>query len=114
MRCLARAHAPNCVSLRYENLGDPDTYQKLSRFLDTSSFDYQSQIGRVKDASNKTDPTAVLIRQRMDFLVPSPRLIQELVQAWENVAEEELTGPCLFRSATAPGALQQVGRFTSL
>jgi hypothetical protein len=63
-------HAPNCLTRRYEDLGGPKTYQKLSNFLNTSSFDYQKHIGKVKDPSNKTDPTAALIRRRMDFLQP--------------------------------------------
>lgn len=70
LHSLAQTYAPNCLSLHYEDLGDSNTYQKLAKFLETSSFDYRSQIGRVKDTSNKTDATAVLIRRRMDFLKP--------------------------------------------
>lgn len=67
---LAQTHGPNCLRLRYEDLGDPDTYRELSQFLETSSFDYKKQLGKVKDAANKTDPTALLIRQRMELLQP--------------------------------------------
>jgi hypothetical protein len=70
LQLLCQAHAANCLQLRYEDLGCSGTYQKLSKFLETSSFDYQSQLARVKDPSNKTDPTAVLIRERMEFLRP--------------------------------------------
>lgn len=68
LHSLSQAHAPNCLAIHYEDLAVPRTYQKLARFLRTSLFDYVSHIGRVRDASNKTDPTAVLIRRRMEFL----------------------------------------------
>ena len=68
MSCLRRT--PNCLSLCYEKLASPQTYRELSRFLETSPFKYQSHIGNVKDASNKADPTALLIRQRIDSLQP--------------------------------------------
>jgi hypothetical protein len=67
---LSQGLAPNCLALRYEDLGSPKTYHKLSKFLETSSFDYQKHIGKVKDAANKTDPTANLIRQRIEVLHP--------------------------------------------
>jgi hypothetical protein len=70
LQSLAQAHAPNCLQLRYEDLGNSRTYQRLSKFLQTSAFDHRSHVGRVKDASNKTDPTAVLIRRRMEALQP--------------------------------------------
>lgn len=67
---VTQAHAPNCLQLRYEDLGSAKTYQKLSKFLETSAFDHRSHVGRVKDASNKTDATAILIRRRMETLQP--------------------------------------------
>lgn len=70
LHSLSQAHASNCLALRYEDLGNPKLYLKLSRFLGTSPFDYKSVIGKVKDASNKTDRTALLIRRRMDHLQP--------------------------------------------
>lgn len=66
----AQAHPSNCLRLRYEDLGSPDTYQHLSDFLAASSFDYQTHLAKVKDASNKTDATAVLIRRRIELLQP--------------------------------------------
>jgi hypothetical protein len=70
LHVLSQAHAPNCLSLCYEKLASPQTYRELSRFLETSPFKYQSHIGNVKDAANKADPTALLIRQRIDYLQP--------------------------------------------
>jgi hypothetical protein len=70
LQSLLQAHMPNCLPLRYEDLGSPRTYRKLSRFLGTAAFNYQSHVDKVKDASNKTDPTALLIRQRIEFLQP--------------------------------------------
>lgn len=60
----------NCLRVRYEDLGGPRVYSDLSRFLRTSSFDFEHQIGLVKDASKKTDATAEAIRRRMKFLWP--------------------------------------------
>jgi hypothetical protein len=62
------AHAPNCLQIRYEDLGDAETHQKLVQFLETDSFDYQSRIATMKNAANKTDPTAILIWRRIDTL----------------------------------------------
>lgn len=70
LHALSQAHAPNCLLLRYEDLGSPEIYQKLSGFLGASSFDYQSHVDKVKDASNKIDPTAALIRSRIQLLHP--------------------------------------------
>jgi hypothetical protein len=70
LQSLILAHRGNCLSICYEDLRDPETYHELSRFLETSRFNYQSHIGKVKDPANKTDPTAVLIRQRIEFLKP--------------------------------------------
>lgn len=70
LHVLMKAHVANCLSLRYEDLGSPKTYQQLSKFLETSGFNYQSHVSKVKDAANKSDPTARLIRQRMQFLQP--------------------------------------------
>ncbi len=70
LHSLAQAHPANCLPLRYEDLRSPQTYQQLSDFLETSSFDYAGHIRKVKDASNKTGPTAVLIRRRMQLLEP--------------------------------------------
>jgi hypothetical protein len=58
------------LPVRYEDLGSPKTYHQLSKFLETSAFDYQMHVGKVKDAANKTDPTATLIRQRIEALHP--------------------------------------------
>jgi hypothetical protein len=66
----SKAHAPNCLALRYEDLACADTYQTLRRFLNSGPFDFEKHIGRVKDASNKTDPTAALIRCRIQLLRP--------------------------------------------
>ena len=68
LQSLLREHRSNCLSLRYEDLGSAGTYQKLADFLETSSFDYARHIGQVKDASNKTDPTASLIARRIQAL----------------------------------------------
>jgi Sulfotransferase family len=70
LHVLSQAHRPNCLQLQYEELGSPQAYQKLSTFLETSPFDYQRHLGKVKDASNKTDPTAVRVRQRIEQLQP--------------------------------------------
>ena len=70
LQSLLQAHPRNCLSLRYEDFGSSETYRKLATFLETSSFDYESHLVRVKDASNKTDAMAVLIRQRIEFLQP--------------------------------------------
>ena len=70
LHALVQSHAPNCLSLRYEDLASPKTYHDLSRFLETSSFNYKSHVSKVKDPSNKTDPTALLIRRRIEFLQP--------------------------------------------
>jgi len=70
LESLRQMHPSNCLALRYEDLASSETYRELSAFLETSPFDYQSRIRKVKDASNKTDATAVLIRQRIEFLQP--------------------------------------------
>jgi hypothetical protein len=70
LQCLLQAHAPNCLPVRYEDLGNPTTYHKLAIFLKSQSFDYKSHVGKVKDASSKADPTALLIRRRIEFLQP--------------------------------------------
>jgi hypothetical protein len=70
LQSLIQTHRSNCLPLRYEELGSARTYQKLARFLETSSFDYARHISQVKDASNKTDPTARLITRRIEFLHP--------------------------------------------
>ncbi|HEX5229788.1 MAG TPA: sulfotransferase [Bryobacteraceae bacterium] len=63
------AQAPGkCLKLRYEDLTDAGSYGRLSQFLDTSPFQYKTALARVKDASKKTDPTAVLIRRRLRAL----------------------------------------------
>lgn len=63
-------YAPQSRIVRYEDLQNHDTFPELARFLETDSFDYAKCIRRVRDASNKTDPTAQLIRQRMELLAP--------------------------------------------
>jgi len=70
LHALVEGHAPNCLTLRYEDLGDPKTYRELSKFLETSPFNFQSHVNKVKDAANKSDPTALLIRERIEFLRP--------------------------------------------
>jgi len=68
LQSLRQANPSNCLPVRYDDLGRARIYRDLSTFLETSSFDYASHIGKVKDASNKTDPTAVLIGRRIEFL----------------------------------------------
>jgi hypothetical protein len=70
LHSVADAHAANCRPVHFEDLGNPITYHQLSQFLETSSFNYQSQVEKVKDASNKTDLTALLIQRRIAFLRP--------------------------------------------
>ncbi len=70
LHSLSQACASKCLALHYEDLGGPKAYHQLSRFLETSSFDYRSHVEKVMDASNKTDPTAVLISRRIEFLQP--------------------------------------------
>jgi hypothetical protein len=70
LHVLSQAHAPNCLSLCYEKLASPETYDELSRFLETAPFNYRRHINGVKDASNKADPTASLIQQRIEYLQP--------------------------------------------
>jgi hypothetical protein len=70
LQAVAQAHRANCRSVRYEDLGSSATYHQLSKFLETSSFNYRSQIEKVKDASNKTDLTALLIQGRIASLRP--------------------------------------------
>jgi len=70
LHVLSQAHAQNWLPLRYEDLASPKTYHELSRFLEAAPFNYQSHVDRVKDASNKTDPTALLIQQRIAYLQP--------------------------------------------
>jgi hypothetical protein len=70
LNSLLHAHASNCLLLHYEHLGNPKSYQQLARFLGTSGFDFRSVVADVKDPSNKTDRTALLIRQRMQELQP--------------------------------------------
>jgi hypothetical protein len=62
------ANSSKCLQIRYEDLGKAETYQKLVHFLEADSFDYISRIAKVKNAANKTDPTAVLIQQRIGAL----------------------------------------------
>ena len=70
LNSLVQTHAPNCLPLRYEDLTNPKTYRELAKFLETSSFSFQSHVNKVKDAANKSDPTALLIRERIEFLRP--------------------------------------------
>ena len=65
---LAKTYAGNCLKLRYEDLKNAKSYERLSQFLEASPFDYPAALAKVKDASNKSDPTALLIRRRMKFL----------------------------------------------
>ncbi len=67
--------------MHYEDLASAQTYRELASFLETSSFDYQRIVGKVKDASNKTDPTALLIRSRMELL--EPRIVAATCKARE-------------------------------
>lgn len=72
-RCLdacSREHATNCLALRYEDLVSPKTYSRLSTFLDGSRLNYRRHLAKVMDTANKTDRTAQLIQERMDFLRP--------------------------------------------
>jgi hypothetical protein len=67
LHSLARMHALNSFLVRYEDLGHANLYPQLAKFLNTSLFDYRKITAR-KDASNKTDPTALLIRRRIQLL----------------------------------------------
>jgi len=40
LQSVVQAHAANCRPVRYEDLGNPATYHQLSKFLETSSFNY--------------------------------------------------------------------------
>ncbi len=68
LRSFLQVRPSACMAIRYEDLRNPHTYRKLSNFLEASSFDFGACLGKVKDASGKTDPTAVLVRQRIQFL----------------------------------------------
>ena len=81
LRSLLETYAPNSLALHYEDLASAQTQRRLASFLDTSSFDYQRIIAKVKDASNKTDPTALLIRSRMELL--GPRIVAATCKARE-------------------------------
>ena len=70
LHAFVQGHPPNCLPLRYEDLANPKTYRELSKFLETSPFNFQSHVNKVKDAANKSDPTALLIRERIEFLRP--------------------------------------------
>jgi hypothetical protein len=70
LQSVAQAHAANCRRIRFEDLGSPATYHQLSKFLETASFNYRSQVEKVKDPSNKTDLTALLIQRRIASLRP--------------------------------------------
>ena len=67
---LSRKYPASSLLLRYEDLGSPQTYEEISGFFRTSGFEYKSRLRRVHDASNKTSPTAALIRQRIEALQP--------------------------------------------
>ena len=41
-----QTHAPNCLPLRYEDLTNPKTYRELAKFLETSSFSFQSHVDK--------------------------------------------------------------------
>ena len=66
----AQEHAKGCTHVRYEDLASPKTMQKLASFLQASSFHAKREMGRVKDAADKTGPTAVRIQQRIRRLQP--------------------------------------------
>ena len=70
LHSLSDKYPANCLLVRYEDLDSPQTYEELSGFFKTSAFDYKSRLRRVNDASNKTSPTAALIRQRIEALQP--------------------------------------------
>lgn len=69
---LAQAHPGKCLKLRYEDLTGAESaagsYERLSQFLEASPFRYKAALAKVKDASVKTDPTALLIRVRIQAL----------------------------------------------
>lgn len=79
--CLVQANVSYCLKVRYEDLAHAKTYQALAKFLETSSFDYASHLCKVKDPSNKTRPTAILIRQRIEALQQEIDAITSEVQA---------------------------------
>jgi hypothetical protein len=81
LQSLHKEHASNCLAIRYEDLGSSETYQGLAGFLETASFNFQGPVDKVKDASNKTDPTARLIRQRIELLQPQIAIVTREAQA---------------------------------
>ena len=66
----AQLHSSRCVEVRYEDLGSSITRQGLADFLQTSPFDFASEMATVKDSADKTSPAAVRIQQRMRELEP--------------------------------------------
>jgi hypothetical protein len=70
LHSLCEAQPANCLRVHYEDLRSSKLYERLGKFLGASPFDYKSLVGKVKDASNKTDPTAHLILRRMKHLQP--------------------------------------------
>jgi Sulfotransferase family len=68
LHAVARQYVSMCMLVRYEDLRSAETYVRLASFLDTSSFDFKSQIAMVKDTADKTGPAAARIQQRMQKL----------------------------------------------
>jgi hypothetical protein len=66
----AQLHPSRCTSVRYEELGSSQTWRGLSAFLETSSFDFKSEMGQVKDAADKSGPMATRIQRRMLEIEP--------------------------------------------
>jgi hypothetical protein len=68
LQAFAQDHASLCTHVRYEDLRSAETYLRLASFLDTSPFDFKSQIAMVKDTADKTGPAAARIQQQMQKL----------------------------------------------
>lgn len=94
---LSKAHAGNCLKLRYEDLNSPRPYEKLSQFLEASPFDYKAALSRVKDESNKSDPTALLIHRRI-------KLLRQEIEAATNSARAAYGYPGVAGLPRAAGA----------
>jgi hypothetical protein len=58
-------HASRCSAVRYEDLGSPSTWRNLAALLESSPFDFRSQMAMVKDSADKTGPLAARLHERM-------------------------------------------------
>jgi len=64
------AYPSESLLIRFEDLHNPITYESLSQFLETSTFDYASHLSIVKNAAIKSDETATYLRERITCLKP--------------------------------------------